>query len=275
LLVLLGLASFVLGLVAVYLITNDDGDDSTSVASDRVAVLVANGDISAGQLGSDLITADKVHVEEVSADQKQPDALTSPSQLSNTRLTASFLDGEQIQASGIQSLGGARAEIPEGYEAVALSIDYVAAGANTIIPGDPVNIYIHESSELPADASGDGIQQQAAKVQLLLTNVPVLDVQQGAPGLTISQPTDGTAATATGGKLIVVVAVNSIDAEKVIYGSTTSENSLYLSRVRVDDSGNPSPASAGDPDGRTFSDILAESPADAAARYPQTTNGEG
>ena len=141
LLVLLGLASFVLGLVAVYLITDDGDDGGSGSASDRVAVLVATGDLPAGALGDDLIAADQVRVEQVPVDQRSGDALTSPSQLSGTRLTASFVEGEQIRAPGVQSLGGARAEIPAGFEAVAVEIGFVAGGANTIIPGDRVNVF--------------------------------------------------------------------------------------------------------------------------------------
>lgn len=269
LLVLIGLASFVLGLVAVYLITNGD-DDDTAVASNRVSVLVADGDIRAGALGDDLIQQGKVRVKEIPAEQKAADALTSPSELSGARLTASFLDGEQIRTSGVQTLGGARAEIPEGYEAVALNISYVGAGANTIIPGDRVNIYVNQTSQGQTAPDADGVYQTASRVELLLTNTLVLDVQQGNPNLVIS---NGDGSGATNGNLVVVVAVNTIDAEKVIYGSATPGNALYLSRVRIDENGNPAPAASGDADGRVFEDLLAESAADAHARNPQPTNG--
>ncbi len=44
--------------------------------------------------------------------------------------------------TGVQSLGRRPGRDPDGYEAVTLNLDYVAAGANTIIPGDMVNVYL-------------------------------------------------------------------------------------------------------------------------------------
>lgn len=264
LLVLLGLASFVLGLVAVYLITDDDDSGTASSNSDRVAVLVASEDLPNGALGDDLIASGQVRVEQIPVDQRSGDALTSPSQLSGTRLTASFLEGEQIRFPGVQSLGGARAEIPEGYEAVALTMDFVAGGANTIIPRDRVNVFLNQASISPTEIDSDLIQQQGARVQLLLTNALVLDVQQGNPNLLISSTADAAADTPT--TLTVVLAVSTVDAEKLIYGSDTEGNTLYLTRVRADEEGDPAPPSSGDPGGRVFVDVLAEAPLDAAGR---------
>jgi Flp pilus assembly protein CpaB len=263
LLVLLGVASFVLGLVAVYLITADD-DAGGGGSANRVPVLVAEGDLSAGALGEDVITAEGVRVIEVDAERRAPDALTSPSQLSGARLTSTFVDGEQIRSAGVQSLGGARAEIPEGLEAVALDIGFVAGGANTIIPGDRVNVFLNGTFTTVATGAANPVAGTASGVQLLLTNVLVLDVQQGTPSLTISQSSDGAAGT-NPGSLTVVVAVDTVDAEKVIFGSATPGSALYLSRVRIDGDGNPAPP-AGPTEGRTLTNILAEAAVAAFSR---------
>lgn len=267
LLVLLGLASFVLGLLAVYLITGDD--DGGGGGGDRVPVLVAREDLAAGQLGDEVIAADQVEVIQVDPSDRQPDALTSASQLSGTRLTQLFPDGEQIRSAGIASLGGARAQIPEGFEAVALDIDFVAGGANTIIPNDRVNVFLHQAvSNLSATTEGGTVSVAGTidVVKLMLTNVLVLDVQRGTPDLAISQPTDPTASPTDTENLIVVVAVDTVDAEKVIYGTSAAGTELYLSRVRLDDEGNPPPPAAGDPAGRSLDNILAEEAAQAFAR---------
>jgi Flp pilus assembly protein CpaB len=266
LLVLLGLASFVLGLVAVYLITGDD-DDGGGGGTDRVAVLVATEDIEAGSLGDDVIASGAVEVQQIDVDELQVDALTSASQLSGSRLTQLFPEGEQIRAAGIASLGGPRAQIPEGFEAVALDIDFVAGGANTIAPNDRVNVYLQQAeASVTVDADGN-LASGGGRVQLLLTNVLVLDVPPTAANLTISQPAEPTAAasSSSGSSIVVIVAVNTVDAEKVIFGSTASDNSLYLSRVRLDDEGNPPPPAAGTDGGRSLENILAQSAADAFA----------
>lgn len=273
LLVLLGLASFVLGLVAVYLITGDD-DGGGGGGGDRVPVLVAKEDIAAGTLGDDMITNGQVEVIQVDLADRQLDALTSLSQLSGTRLVQLFPEGEQIRAGGVASIGGGvRAQIPEGFEAVALDIEFVAGGANTIAPGDRVNVF-QTLTDLGGTISPDGevldVTGTGEQVKLLLTNVLVLDVQAGTPDLAISQASDPSVATNSPDSLIVIVAVDTIDAEKIIFGSvpssTDSYRGLYLSRVRLDDDGNPPPPAVGDPAGRSLENILAEEAEAAFAR---------
>ena len=273
LLVLLGLASFVLGLIAVYLITADD-DDGGGGGADRVAVLVATEDIPAGSLGDEVIASGAVEVRQIDRDDAQLDALTSASQLSGSRLTQLFPEGEQIRTAGIASLGGPRAQIPEGFEAVALNIGFVAGGANTIAPNDRVNVFLQQNgvTSLTVDEEGQVTGGSGGgRVQLLLTNVLVLDVPPAAANLTISQPADPAATASTSTEsIVVIVAVRTVDAEKVIFGSTATGHSLYLSRVRVDDEGNPPPPAAGDPGGRTLENILAQTAAEAFAESNST-----
>ena len=83
-LVLVGVAFFVLGVIIVALIANNSDSSSsstTSGTSQTVDVLEAKEDIPAGTKGDDATT--KVAVVRVNASDKQPDALTTPSELSN------------------------------------------------------------------------------------------------------------------------------------------------------------------------------------------------
>lgn len=251
LLVLLGLASFVLGLLAVYVITSDDEDGGGgTAAADTVEVILAAEDLSAGALGEDILRAGRYRTERVSVAEKQTDALVAPSQLSGQVLTLSFREGEQIRSSGLRSLGGPRAEIPEGFEAVSVNVGFVAGGANTIQPSDRVNVFLVG----PAPSGG---QEATPRAELLLTNALVLDVQVGASPLQVSQPQQPGATGASGGSIIMVLALDTVDAEKVIFGSTAEGSSLYFSRVRVDADGNPSPP-VGSTAGIDFGTILAE-----------------
>lgn len=276
LLVLLGLASFVLGLIAVYLITGDDDDGGGG--SDRVAVLVAREDVPAGTLGDEAVASGAVEVVQVDVEDKLADALSSASQISGTRFTQLFPAGEQIRSGGVATLGGPQAQIPEGFEAVALELDFVAGGANTIAPNDRVNIFqLVTNQTATIDDEGNLIAAGGGETaKLLLTNVLVLDVQRGTPNLAISatQTDPATGAVTNPGTLIVVVAVNAVDAEKVIFGSVESEadpyRSIYLSRVRLDDDGNPPPPAVGDPEGRSLENILAQSAAEAFAESNPT-----
>lgn len=267
LLVVLGLVSFVLGLLAVYLITGDDDDDDTAGGdSGTVEVLVAAQPLQAGALGEDILRDQLYRVEEIPVGQRQADAVVAPSQLSGTSLTLSFAEGEPLRTSGLRSLGGTRAQIPEGFEAVSVTLDFVAAGANTIIPGDRANVFLVSSGAAVSPTGGEeGAPVTGSRAELLLTNTLVLDVQQGTAPLQVSQPAEGTAtAQGGGGSLIVVLALDTIDAEKVIFASQSAQ--LYLSRVRVDDAGNPAPPVAATP-GIDFGTVLAE---EAGAAFTRT-----
>lgn len=270
LLVIIGLVTFVLGLVAVYVITSGDDDDGPAAAgSDTVEVLVANQALTAGARGDDIVAEGGVRTERINRADLQADALVTPSQMSNTVLTLNFSDGEQIRSSGLRSLGGVRAQIPEGFQAVAVDIELVAAGANTIIPGDRVNVFTVAAGLIAGvgqTVEGETVTFPAAtpRTELLLTNTLVLDVQPGPSPLTVSRPADSAAAAGapTSGTLIVVLALDTADAEKVIFSSTATGLELYLSRVPLDDGGNPPPP-AGPTGGIDAGTILAEE-ADAA-----------
>ena len=265
LLVIIGLVTFVLGLLAVYVVTSEDEDSGgTAVGSDTVEVLVATEALTAGARGDDVIADGGVATERINRADLQPDALVTQSQLSNTVLTLNFADGEQIRSSGLRTLGGVRPPIPEGFEAVAVDIELVAAGANTIIPGDRVNVYLvapNLMTGVSTTAEGETVTFPTAtpRTELLLTNTLVLDVQPGPAPLTVSQPSDpALAATApTNGTLIVVLALDPTDAEKVIFSSTAIGLQLYLSRVPLDDEGN-GPVPSGPTNGVDAGSVLTE-----------------
>ena len=100
LMVLLGLAFFVVGAAIVFIVVRDDGGDD-GVGSDTVQVLVAKEDLAAGAVGEEIL--DKVEVRNINVNRKLADALTSPGQLSNQLLTRAFTQGEQIVQSGLRA----------------------------------------------------------------------------------------------------------------------------------------------------------------------------
>jgi len=268
LLVLAGIAFFVVGVVIVALLQRDSGS-STSSGNGSVDVLFAKEDLAAGTNGEDVI--DKVEVRRINANDKQPDALTTPSQLSNTILTAKFSKGEQIRAGGLRARSAVpQVPVPDGKEAVAVSVQFVPGGAGYVAPGDVVNVY----QVIPGpvrDATGGGAQLPygTPRAQLLLTKVKVLDVQQQVAALngvttSTTTPSNQTGVVsrpnATGNQMTVLLAVDSIDAEKLVFGSTGDENYLYL--TRVDDKA----AASGPTPGRDFQNIFDESPEVANAR---------
>ena len=87
-----------------------------------------------------------------------------------------------------------------------------------------------------------------------------------ATAATISAQAPATSASpshyerAASGDMTVLLAVDAIDAEKVIFGTETDGVDLYLTRVA------DNAAPAGPTPGRNFGNILEESPVDANAR---------
>jgi Flp pilus assembly protein CpaB len=262
LLVLAGIAFFVVGVVIVALLSRDDGKGSAKTAG-TVDVLVAKEDIPAGTNGDDVIG--KVEVRRVNTADRQPDALSTPSQLSNQIFTLKFSKNEQIRSGGLKTRSiSPSVQVPEGKEAIAIDVPFVAGGAGYLAPGDLVNVY----QVIPAPVQSDtdtGIT--SPRTQLVLTKVKVLDVQQQVAALGGSNTS--TAASQTGivsrpsgtaANLTVLLALDAIDAEKVIFGSATTGISLYL--TRVGDNATPS----GPTPGRDYTNIFGESPEAANAR---------
>lgn len=257
LLVIAGIGFFIVGVAVVALLSRDSGSSQASAAPGTVDVLVAKEDLAAGANGDDVIS--KVEVHRISTSDRQPDALSTPSQLSNQILVAKFTRGEQIRSGGLKARSlTPNVAVPDGKEAVAVSTSYVAGGAGYLAAGDHVNVY----EVMPASVTGAA---QSPQTKLLLTNVKVLDVTPQVAALTGASNTNasdtGVASRPSASSTItVLLALDSIDVEKVVFGSSTTGVNLYLSRVA------DNAAPAGPTPGRTFDNIFAESPEAANAR---------
>jgi hypothetical protein len=126
-----------------------------------------------------------------------------------------------------------------------------------------VNVYEVIPSPV-TDGSGGQLPYSTPRTQLLLTNVKVIDVQQQVAALgstpaanqtgIVSRPTSGT------DHLTVLLALDAVDAEKVIFGSSTTSINLYLTRV------GDKAAPAGPTPGRDYTNIFGESPEVANVR---------
>jgi Flp pilus assembly protein CpaB len=220
-LVVAGVACFIVGVAIVLLLARDDSDAAASRASaDTVPVLVAKEDVTPGTTGASRSVA-----------------------------------------------------LAKGKEAVAVSVPFVQSGAGFVAPGDVVNIYqvfpdtVAALNETGQQVAAGGIPYAAPRVELLLTNVRVLDVLgAGATPLitpTVANNPAGTSATtsapASTGAVTVILEVDTVDAEKVIFGSTIQKLSLYLTRV-----GDNPPA--GSTPGRDYGNQLQEEPDAAFSR---------
>lgn len=264
LLVLAGIAFFAVGVVIVALLSRDSGNGASKAAG-TVDVLVAKEDLPAGTNGDDAIA--KVEVRRINTSDRQPDALSTPSQLSNQIFTLKFSKNEQIRSGGLKVRSiSPSIQVPEGKEAIAVDVPFVAGGAGYLAPGDLVNVY----QVIPAPVQGgtggtSDLPYSTPRTQLVLTNVRVIDVQQQVAALSGAAPaTNQTGIVSrpagTADHLTVLLALDAIDAEKVIFGSSTTGISLYL--TRVGDQAAPS----GPTPGRDYFNVFGEEPQVANAR---------
>jgi len=246
LLVLLGIAFFVVGGVIVYLLTDDDDGGSTAGVDGPALVIVGSDDIPAGTLADDLIAAGRLKTAEVPAAEVTPGAVQSLNQLAGATFIQGFAANQQITSSGVQ-LQNRTFEVPEGFEAVAVQVDFVPGGAGYVTAGDHINLY-----GVFQTATGEALVPRA---ELLLTNVEVLDVDLTIPprrGTAPVDPSQPAAQRASGSAVTYLLALRADDAEKVIY--QTEFESLYASLTA--DEAPP----AGPTPGRDGSSILAEEP---------------
>ena len=119
----------------------------------------------------------------INASDRQPDALSTPSQLSNQIFTLKFSKGEQIRSGGLKVRSiSPSVQVPAGKEAIAVDVPFVAGGAGYLAPGDLVNVY----QVIPAPVQTGGTAElpySTPRTQLVLTNVKVIDVQQQVAAL--------------------------------------------------------------------------------------------
>ena len=223
LLVLLGIAFFVVGGIIVYVLTNDDDGDKTGSGS-PVTVIVAANDIAAGSIADEMIDQGNLKEKEVPADQVVPGAVQSINQLQGATFVQGFADGQQVTAAGLQNLGRTF-EVPAGYEAIAVQLDFVGGGAGYVSAGDRINVYAALSDRYPASVP-------VPHAELLLTNVEVLDVSLNIPARRGQAVDDPTAQRASSDSVTYLLAVRTADAEKLVY--TTEFQSLYATLTAED-----------------------------------------
>jgi Flp pilus assembly protein CpaB len=243
LLVLLGIAFFVVGGVIVFLLTGDEDDGGDAEAA-PVTVVVGTQDIPAGALADELIEAGSLTTIEIAPSEVTPGAVQSLNQLAGATFVQGYAAEQQITTTGLQ-LQSRTFEVPEGFEAVAVQIDFVAGAAGYVDTGDRINLY----AVLQTAAGAVPVP----RAELLLTNVEVLDVNLTIPprrGTTTDGSTTGT--RAAGSDVTYLLALRTADVEKVIY--TTEAESLYATLTAED------APPAGPTGGRDAESILADEP---------------
>ena len=235
LIILFGIAFFLVGGAIVFLVLNDDdgGNDASSAAGSgqsEVSILVAAGDIEANTLGSDVIANGLLTTKQIPAGSLPVGALTSPAGLENQIFAVPVEKDAVITSAQLATRSLSNVQVPEGYEAVAVTIDYTNGGAGYVAPGDLVNVYGVFGPEGDAGLAGVGSSQVVPRSELVLTNVLVLDVS--AQQATSLQGADTTQGDTIGRQtlstpLTYLLALKATDVERVV--QLTSFADMYLS----------------------------------------------
>jgi pilus assembly protein CpaB len=226
LLVIVGLAVFLLG-AAVVLITTRSGNSSASAGS--VTVVVAKQNLAAGTPGDQLVAGNLISTKSIKPANVTAGALNSTSQLSGRTLAADVPAGQQItlgvlntsavpQAAASSPVGPRALEVPVGKQALAIQVPFVAGGAQLVSPGTLVNIYANVAKGGPADLPC---------TELAFPSVSVLaaSTAQGTGAATGG----ATVVPAAGPDIVYVLAVDPGQAEALIF--LQRNESLYFTVV--------------------------------------------
>ena len=269
LIILFGIAFFLIGGAIVYLVVTDDEDGGGPAATGpgEVTVFVAAQDIPANTTGADVIEQGLLATDQVPAGSQPVGAITSAAALDNQLFVVAVGEGDIITTSQLTVRSLSNVSVPEGYDGVAVTLPFTNGGARYVAPGDTVNIYGQYgvtdqagglTAETPEGASA------LPRTELILTNVLVLDVSDQAARSTAATPppAEGQQPTTVSRQtdeapLTYLLALRPTDAERVMQVSQFAQ--LYFS-LTADGA-----APAGDTPGVDGRSVLAPVSADSAA----------
>ena len=243
LIIVLGLLTAVVGGGLVLLLVSrggDDGSSSSSGSGDTVPVLMAKKAIPVGAAGSSI--GDSVEVRQVPAVTRSSDALVSLGELADRTTTMAIAPDQQLRSAFFRqrTVRGDAIKVPDGKQAVAMSIPFTNAGGGYVGPGDRINMYalVGKQNGNFTTLCGDGLcpagpgNAPTAASQLVLSNVEVLDVSQEVAPKTVTstQPASGQVSRTAGAEasLTYLLALDASQAEKAIFFSRYGEMHLTL-----------------------------------------------
>ncbi len=217
--VTLGLAVFIVGAMATFLILRDNGEDTPAAGSGKVAVLVAAKPIPAGTNGADAANGGLVKSKVVADSVKPANALTDPTQLAGRSASLGVPEGQIITSDQFQTTQTriGTLKIPDGKTALALELKNVPGVAGFAGAGDRINIYGVAKSSAEVNGGGPSVKLIMQNTEVLNVNGTTLAAAPGTPG---------------GTGLVYLLAVTPVEAERLVY--LTTFESLYFSLVSKD-----------------------------------------
>ena len=243
---LAGVAALALAILGALLVVSyAQGADTRAVQGlDPVSVLVVKKAVPAGTSVAALSAF--VASEELPGKAVTKSALKTLDGLAEKVTAVELLPGEQLVAERLVAPQDLRTsgsvDIPEGLQEISFQLEPQRVVGGRIAPGDHVGIFIN--------LKDGGLEAKPEKptTQLSIHKVLVTAVQRAPVATPSPQPSaDGSAPPAEDmslptGSLMLTVAVNDVDATKIVYASEFSDfASLWLSKepINATDSGKP------------------------------------
>lgn len=219
--------------------------EEARTGGDLTTVIVSKVDIPANTDLSALISEGQFIEKEIPTDAVVEGAITSVSQLRNRRNNTFILAGEQIPISRVEGgkVPGGVLSIPEGHQAITVSLDAPRAVGAALAGGDNVTIFatfsdvpVKQKKQQQAPTTATGSQQQQTETATVVL-VPQVEV------LRVAVPTRSTSVIGGGGETTpdttgdvqVTLAFLPEEAQRFVFA--LEEGSVYLSLLPPDAEG--------------------------------------
>lgn len=240
---LAGIAAVVLALVGAMLVVSyASGADERAVrALEPVEVLVVATAVPAGTAVESLLPF--LAAQKLPGTAVATSALKSLDGLAGKVTAVELLPGEQLVAERLTAPETLQAsgsvQVPDGLQEISFQLDPQRVVGGRLTAGDHIGIFI--------SLKDGGIEAKPEKetTQLTLHKVLVTSVQRAASAAPSPEPTAGGSGAPVEdtslptGSMLLTVAVNDVDATKIVYGSEFG--TLWLSKepLNATDSGRP------------------------------------
>lgn len=229
LVVVLALILATLAVAGLFLYTRSVKEDATKGGA-LSEVVVSKVDIAANTDMNILIEGGQFELKNVPTNDLVDGAITEVSQLRNRRNSVPILAGEQIPISRVEGgkVTGGALGIPDGLEAVVVSLEAPRAVAGAMAGGDFVTVYatfdtvpVKQKNQTTTNGNQNQPQTETATV-VLVPQVQILRVAvpQQAGGLngTVTEPT---------GSITVALGLTPEDAQKFVFA--VEQGTVWLS----------------------------------------------
>jgi pilus assembly protein CpaB len=198
-----------------------------------VPVVVTKVDVPARSDMDQLIKDDQFRIIQVPASVVVNGAVTSVDQLAGKNNSVAILAGEQIPAARISgNVPGGALAIPEGMEAITVSLDTPRAVAGVLNAGDHVTIY-----STFRGGPGKGAAASEPVTVVLVPTVELLAVFRPLASSTFGGDDEPTSSEQLPGSLTVTVALTPEDAQRFVF--SMESGSTWFGLLPPDESGQP------------------------------------